>query len=193
MLLTTLVAASIAALSATTLAAPAGGPQQPVAPNQYLLRVDTTASGLDFTKLGYTSLVSYANTSLWIGGIKSQIYSEPFIATGSSGGIYFTSWHNVPTGGVNIVLYPNQTKALGTTIPHGGSPSPGGSLSDFNFDGTLRLNYNGEYKFIGCQDEEQKKLQTYQIFWKGADDVPAGLTCTAELVLYQVAGCDTVG
>ncbi|KAI9711357.1 MAG: hypothetical protein M1812_007206 [Candelaria pacifica] len=188
-----LIVGSIATLAATTIAAPAGGPQQPVAPNQYLLTVDVAASGLDINKLGYTSLVSYANSSLWIGGIKSQLYSEPFIASGSNGGIYFTSWHSVPTGGVSLELYPNQTKALGTTVPHGGSPFPGGSLSGFNFDGTLRLNYNGEFNFIGCQTEEQKKLQTYQIFWKGADEIPEGLTCTGELFLHQVAGCNTVG
>lgn len=52
---------SIATLAASTVAAPAGGPQQPVAPNQYLLRVDVEASGLDINQLGYTSLVSYAN------------------------------------------------------------------------------------------------------------------------------------
>ncbi|KAI9753367.1 MAG: hypothetical protein M4579_005192 [Chaenotheca gracillima] len=184
-------------LVSSTLAFPAAGPQQPVAKGPFLLQLNATEADLDVNELGSTSLVSYANlgmkASIWIGGIKSQIYSEPLLLTGNDG-LAFTSWHSAPTGFQDVVLYPNETKPVTFTVPHGGAAPPEGAVtSGFQFDGSLILNFKGENKFIGCQDADMEQLQTYQIFYAGTDELPKDMTCTKPLPLKQDAGCSTVG
>ncbi|KAI9730652.1 MAG: hypothetical protein M1818_008134 [Claussenomyces sp. TS43310] len=156
------------------------------------VRVNTTLSGLDINRLGETSLVSFANGSIWIGGIKSEVYSEPFLAQSGQGRLVFTSYHSVPTGWQLVYIYPNETTPVGLTVPHGGAIPQGASSSGFAFDDEGLLKYNGANKFFGCQTAVESKLQTYEIYWIG-DSEPNGVSCIGPLYLEQDDGCSTIG
>jgi len=161
---------------------------------EYTIIVNTTQSGLNVNTLGNTELVSYANSTIWIGGIKSASYSEPFLVQGESG-FAFTSWHSVPTGWQELYIYPNESQPIQFTIPHGGS-IPQGAVTD-GFAWTANgLTYNGENNFIGCKSlEASAAFETYQIYWAG-DGAPSGLNCTGTLYFYKFgsgSGCSTVG
>jgi len=162
---------------------------------EYTIMVNSTQSGLNVNSdLGNTELVSYANSSIWIGGIKSATYSEPFLVQGETG-FSFTSWHSVPTGWQKLYIFPNETQPVQFTIPHGGS-IPEGAVTD-GFAWTANgLTLNGENNFIGCKSSEASSaFDTYEIYWAGAGS-PAGVSCTGPLYLYKFgsgSGCSTVG
>jgi len=132
--------------------------------------------------------------SIWIGGIKSATYSEPFLVQGETG-FSFTSWHSVPTGWQELYIFPNETQPVQFTVPHGGS-IPEGAVTD-GFAWTANgLTLNGENNFIGCKSSEASSaFDTYEIYWAGAGS-PAGVSCTGPLYLYKFgsgSGCSTVG
>lgn len=132
--------------------------------------------------------------SVWVGDIKSQVYSEPFTSSGR-GYIYFTSYHQTPTGGQYAYIFPNDTKPLGLTIPHSSSLPAGTNATDqaFNCNGSPcsvsprgnYLNFYGENKFIGCQDEAAAAIRSYKVYWGGGAAAPEGLNCTGPLYIYQ--------
>jgi len=161
-----------------------------VAQNPFSLLVNYTASRLDINKLGETPLVSWANSSIWIGGIKSETYSEAFLAQGDSG-FTFTSYHSVPTGWQTLYIYPNKTQPISFTVPHSASIPADAATTGFGFGANGYLTYNGENKFIGVQTGNQaEQLQTYQIWWAGGE-APAGYNATGPLYLYKYQQCIT--
>jgi len=166
-----------------------------VAAQESSVYLNATQSGLDTNNLGETSLVSYANSSIWIGGIKSETYAEPFLVSSGSDSLSFTSYHEVPTGWQDVYLFPNSSQPVGFTVPHGSSSTPeGATTTGFAWGSDDYLVFNGENNFIGCQDTNsaQAELQTYEIFWAG-NGAPAGVDCTDTLYIYQNSGVSTVG
>jgi hypothetical protein len=125
--------------------------------------------------------------SVWIGDIKSQTYAEPFISS-ANGGIYFTSFHSTPTGGQSAYIFANESKPLGLTIPHSTSYPQGVITTGITFNSGGYLNFNGENKFIGCQDETAAAIRSYKIYW-GGSGTPEGLNCTGPLSIYEMNTC----
>ena len=130
--------------------------------------------------------------TLWIGGIKYETYSEPFIAEGSSdrtSSLLFTSYHSAPTGGEFVEFVPDVTGPLYTTSPGEPTPPGGQTITGLDFDTQSRLNYRGKYNFVGCQNVLEQELETYQIWWMGGGPPPNGTVCTQPLFLYKDRGC----
>ncbi|KAI9843744.1 MAG: hypothetical protein M1837_006104 [Sclerophora amabilis] len=185
------------ALCASASVLAAAGPQQPVAKGPYLLEINVTESGLNMADIGSNTVISYANSSIFIGGVKTEIYSEPLILTGGDS-LHFTSWHQHALGQQKLYIHQNLSKPVGLASPKSNVPKigemaekssqgdlvergsnlmtpqwefavPEGAIeTGFGYDGELRLNHDGKYDFVGCQTEALKNIKTYQVYWTGA-------------------------
>jgi len=153
---------------------------------EYTLHVNTTY--LSAAPALQTSFVSYANSSIWIGNIHLQTYSEPFSVRGL---FTFTSYHEVATGEQALFIFPNETQPIQFTVPHGGAVPENATTSGFAFDSVDgHLTWEGANNFWGCENVEESMLETYQIMWFG-DGEPNGLSCVGPLDLYADFSCST--
>ncbi|MCJ1323073.1 hypothetical protein MMC15_008424 [Xylographa vitiligo] len=165
---------------------------------QYRLRVDPVQSGLGTDWQGGTDVVSYANSSLWVGGIKYEIYSEPFTFQSDSQpttSLLFTSYHSAPTDAQYVYIGTNFTLPLFSVPGPFNLPSSGAfDITGFEFDSTDRLSYRGRYNFVGCRNIAlESQLETYKIWWAGGGQPPNGTMCTPPLFLYRDTNCTVSG
>lgn len=64
------------------------------------------------------------------------------------------------------------------------------AMTGFDFDGDGRLRFQGAYDFIGCREtQDQRYLNTYQLWSKGIDTAPEKYNCTGLLYLYRDTTC----
>lgn len=137
-----------------------------------------------------TSKLSYANTSAYIGGIKYQSYAEPLVVNdfhGNDNAVTFLSIHSSPTGWQQMYIVPHQSKPVGFSVPHGGSPA-GVSTSGFSFGPKGALKHNGLNLFYACQDQKLAAMNAYQIYWIAAGR-PRNLTCRGPIKIQAGDGC----
>jgi len=164
------------------------GLAQSTAPTPFILTLNYTATNIADPRLNNTNdfdtlFVSYANSSLFIGQISFQIYSEPFYATSGGGGLSFTSYHSTPTGFTQAYLFPNGTQPVGITIPHSGLLPPGGATaSGFGFNSDGYLVFNGVNNFFGCADSVPN---SFQIYWLAGGNTRANSDCLGPLFLTR--------
>ncbi|TAQ88790.1 hypothetical protein B7494_g2886 [Chlorociboria aeruginascens] len=168
----------------TVFAAAAGIAATVSAAGTFIL--NTTASGIDINSI-QTPSVSFANQTMWIGEIKYQLYSEPLINYGSTSQVFFLSYHQSATGWQEAYVYPNSTAAVAFTVAHSGYVAPPGATTvGFGVDADGYLIFNGENKFIGCNDGLASEAGSYQVYWYGGEAaLPSGLNCTGTLYMYQ--------
>ncbi|RVX73380.1 hypothetical protein B0A52_03022 [Exophiala mesophila] len=139
---------------------------------------------------------SYANNSAYFGEIKYQMYSEPLVLSGAKvagdtdGGLSFLSIHSTPTGYQYGYITPDKTAPLQFTVPHAGGSVPDGAVSTgFSFSGGGPLMWNNQNKFWACQNPEQAAMNTYQVWWNGADQLPLGVDCKGPIGADMIDGC----
>jgi len=195
MLLFSTLAASMVFVTSTTAA--------PLAVDQSKRQVIDNTFGLTVGEEGLFSIsdlqtfkLSYANNSAYFGQIKYQQYSEPLVLSGAetagdtAGGLSFLSIHAAPTGAQYGYIMPNKTAPLQFTVPHTGGEMPNGAVSTgFYFSGGGPLLWNGENKFWACQNPEVAALESYQVWWNGADELPLGVNCKGPIGLGMIDGC----
>ena len=133
--------------------------------------------------------------TLWIGGIRFDGSSEPLVLTK-----YAEPFTNLTVTGYSftqynheyVVIDPSDTGAL--LLEQQGSmffPYDGYYVNGFQFDSTGRLNFNGNYNFIGCRDTPiAAQLYSYQIWFKGGGSPRNGTDCTQNLYLYAASSCN---
>lgn len=140
-----------------------------------------------------TNTFYYANSSVYLGEIKYQTYSEPLLVTGASDSstiISFQSIHSVPTGSQRLYLWPRQSKPLGFSIPHG-SPPQGSRSGAWAFDGQGNLENNRRNLLYACQNEELEAINSWQMWWI-AGDWPEGWDCRGPVNFKRGEGCGSV-
>lgn len=157
-----------------------------VSATEYRVLVNNT--NIDINTLG-TYSVSYANSSLYLGKIAYQIYSEPYLLT-EADSTYFLSYHQVPTGGQSLYIYANETQPVEFSVPHSGYIPPSASYQTLTFNGPGgALAYNGENKFTACQvTAADEAADAYQVYWVG-DGLPADWNCLGQVNLVQASTC----
>jgi hypothetical protein len=120
-----------------------------------------------YNSILYTNLI-YANNSLFIGNIKYETYSEPFIVSPQGS---FLSQHQAPTGWQYTYVYPSESAPVGLTIAHaGGSPPAGASTEGFNFNINGNWAINGTRNWLACavEKDDAGNWETAQIHWLGS-------------------------
>ncbi|KAI9892054.1 MAG: hypothetical protein M1814_001759 [Vezdaea aestivalis] len=153
-------------------------------------RLSVSFPGIDYGKY-LTGFVSYANGTAQVGRAKYNIYSEPLLLTGGNGGLSFLSFHQTPTGFVQLYIRPGQTAALGFGTPHGSVPQ-GVQTTGFKFNSAGNLTVDGKQDWLVCADQAQEENGSGVVYWKGGYGLPAGLTCHDGVTLTKAYGCKDV-
>ncbi|MCJ1312134.1 hypothetical protein MMC25_005808 [Agyrium rufum] len=160
-------------------------------PKQYFLHMDPVKSGLTGSSSGGTTMVSYANGTLWIGAIRQEIYAEPLnLLTSAPSNLVFTSYHSASAGTQYVEVAPGFTGPLLTSEPFGGFNGPPFVISGFGYALNGQLQFDGKSSFIGCKNAQAPAdLETYQLWFQGNGAPPKGLNCTSPLYLYRDLTC----
>lgn len=150
-------------------------------------RVQVANTDININTIG-SIFASYANDSLYVGHIFTQTYAEPYIVASASN-VYFTSYHQYPTGDQALYIYANETLPVSFSVPHSGYVPPAATYSGISFTGPNgTLAYNGSNNFAACQvTAADKAANAYQVYWVG-DGLDADWDCLPtplELTLYS--------
>ncbi|RMZ76118.1 hypothetical protein DV738_g5092, partial [Chaetothyriales sp. CBS 135597] len=138
--------------------------------------------------------VLYANSSAYVGQIKYKTYSEPLIVTNpvepiESAGLSFTSFHSTPTGWQNAYVIDGENQPLQFSVPHGSAPV-GAITRGFGFGRFGALGINGVNRFYVCQDDELDAINTFQIYWFGAEQIGVeGQRCQGPIKILATDSC----
>jgi hypothetical protein len=115
--------------------------------------------------------------SLFLGNIRYETYSEPFLAYGSGANINFLSIHAAPEDEQILYVHTNSSSPVAFTQPGSlGSPNGGGFAMNGSTGGSLM--WNGATRWKACVAESQWG-HTYQVYWDGE----GGLDGCADVVL----------
>lgn len=157
--------------------------------------VDDTLDYWEFTWSTFLSHeLKWSTDTIWIGDVKNQSYSEPFLVTTISHGEpalnwNFTSYHGSEfpilftfyLGQFSPIIFLENIPGIGA---HGTPFQPGEADIGFGIGVDGYIEWHGSNNFTACQTPEQEALLMWQIFFDNNGAARYGLTCTDNLYVH---------